>query len=338
MARLFQVARMARPAIPAWMALVARRLRRAGVALAFALAMALGAALLLSPCVAHAADSPPKKKQEPAKISISGYGFLGNRELKRILRTIELSGKKPERFDPGFVEDAALILTARIKRDGYLAPTLQIRLRLESGKTIEVRAADLLDNPLPRPMPITRAQFIVHKGVLYHYQTLRFEGLETVTEKEARNYFEESETLFVLKTARVYTPERLRHGLSSLSDVLDRQGYKDATVTSDMVRSDERTGAVSVHVKVVQGKKYIVRSVREEFFYGAATEPDSTRTVHPNKPYSRLWQQDFSLSLKTNQFKLGYPDTAVELSTIGQQERDRQVEMDLAAAVKSGRQ
>ena len=55
---------------------------------------------LAKPADAHSAQ-PPK----PAKLSISGYGLLGDRQLKRTLRTLELAGKKPEFFAPAFVED-----------------------------------------------------------------------------------------------------------------------------------------------------------------------------------------------------------------------------------------
>src|SRR5512141_1688337 len=73
---------------------------------------ALGlAVLLLCPELSPGAEAAaPGKKPKPAKHSVSGYGILGNRELKRILRTIELGGKKPAQFGPSFVEDAALIL------------------------------------------------------------------------------------------------------------------------------------------------------------------------------------------------------------------------------------
>ena len=278
----------------------------------------------------------PGKKPKPAKLSVSGYGILGNRELKRILRTIELGGKKPAQFGPSFVEDAALILTARIKRDGYLAPAITIRLRLQNNETIEARAAELIDNPLPRPLHIIRAHFIVHKGVLYHYAALRFEGLESVTEKEARSYFQGTETLFDLKSARIYTPDRLQHGLSSLTDVLDRQGYKDAKADADLVWSDKKTGAVGVHVRVVQGRKHTVESVREEVIEDRDPQPIWVGTVHPDKPYSRLWLQDFTLALKTNQFRLGYPDAKVDLKILKQTEAANEVRLDLLASVTTG--
>src|SRR5437879_10987695 len=90
--------------------------------------------LLLLPSLAPGADAPPDEpKTKPAQIKISGYGFLGNWQLKRILTALELGGKKPEFLDASFVEDAALILISRVKRDGYLRPKIFITLYLQNG-------------------------------------------------------------------------------------------------------------------------------------------------------------------------------------------------------------
>ena len=82
---------------------------------------------------AQAAPAPPPKPK-PAEINISGYGLLGNRELKRTLLTLELGGKKPEYLTPDFVEDATLILAARLRRDGYLNPSITVRLTVAGGE------------------------------------------------------------------------------------------------------------------------------------------------------------------------------------------------------------
>jgi outer membrane protein insertion porin family len=255
-------------------------------------------------------------KTKPAQLQISGYGLLGNRELKRILRTLELGGKKPEFFDPSMIEDAALILTSRIKRDGYLEPTISIRLRLADGGQVQVQASELLENPLPRSLRITRAQFKIHKGVLYYFRSLSFEGLKTVPDSQARSYFIETDTLFHTKHANIYTPERLDRGLASLTDIIDRQGYDEVKVKVDGLVRDDRSGAVSVRIRVEQGPKFIARSVEEEFLYGSDPTPTETKVVFPNRAYSRLWLQDFSLGLKTNQYHRGYPDVTVTIKTL----------------------
>ncbi len=293
--------------------------------------------LMLVVQLAGAAPSA-SPKPKPARISISGYGILGNRQLKRILTTVELGGKKPEHLGSSFVEDAAMILLARIKRDGYLEPSMSIHLTLDNGERLVVGAAEVAENPLPRPLRIKRVQFRIRKGILYHFSTLQFAGLESISEKQARAYFIETEMLLNMRSARIFTPERLRRGLASLTEALDRQGYQEATSEADTVVRDDKNGSVSVHITVRQGPRFFVRSVREEFYYGSSNAPQSSRTVFPHKPYSKLWQQDFVLTLKTNQYRLGYPDTAVEIEKVKREQQGRLEELDLLARVKSGEQ
>jgi translocation and assembly module TamB len=282
------------------------------------------------------AAAGPKEKITPAKLKVSGYGLIGNYELKRILRTLELSGKKPQYFGPAFIEDSALILSSRVKKDGYLKPQIQIRLQLRDGTWKTISAQDLAENPLPRSLLATRAEFRIRKGLLYHYQQLEFEGLKSMTDKQARSYFMETATLLHPKSARVYTPEKLKQGLSSLIDILERDGYGQATVETNRVTQDDKTGHVFVKIRVDQGPKSIVDSVRESFFYEKDTEPATNRIVTPRKPYSRVWAQDFSQALKTNLFHRGYPDTSVELTVTNQHSDGNLIHLDLEAAVKSG--
>jgi outer membrane protein assembly complex protein YaeT len=283
-------------------------------------------------------SAEPAKKEKPAKLSISGCGLLVNREIKRTIRTLELSGKKPPFFDASFVEDAALIVSARLRRDGYLEPSIAAHLRLDNGKQIDSISGDLIENPLPRDLRIVEVRFKVRRGRLFHFQELEFVGLESIPEKEARSYFIETDALFHPKSARVFTPERLRRGVSSLADLLDRQGYREAKVEVAHELRDERTGEVKVQVRVEQGPKFLVHSVREEFFYARAQEPERTNTVFPNKPYSRFWEQDFVQGLKTNEFHQGYPDTTVELRTLQRAPKDKQIAVDLLATIKAGSQ
>ncbi len=293
-------------------------------------------ALLVFPFISDAADKKPKSK--PAKLSISGYGFLGNHELKRIVRTIELSGKKPEFFAADFVEDTALIIAARVKRDGYLEPRIDIRLKLSDGQKIQTDANALLENPLPRHFRVIEARFLIHRGTLYYFKNLELRGLESIPEKQALSYFLETETLFHTKRSRLYTPERLRRGISSLVDLLDRQGYRDAQVTSKQLARDDKTGAMSIQVEVRQGTKYIVHSVHEEFSREGKAQPERTRTIFPNRPYSQLWLQDFILGIKTNEYPHGYPDTSVKVDTLASRPDGSQVQLDLQALVESGPQ
>ena len=281
------------------------------------------------------AETAQAAKPASAALHISGYGLLGNFELKRMLRTLELAGKKPEYFSASFVEDAALILASRVKRDGYLRPQIDIELRETGGGTIKVEAQRLIDNPLQRSLRITDARFHIRKGVLYYFKSLRFERLKAVPPKTARSYFFETESLFSTKHSRMYTPERLHQGLSSLADILERQGYQQAKAEASAVRQDDKTGAVAVTVRVEEGPKFIIRSIREEF---AGSQSNQNRTVTLNRPYSRVWLQDFTLGIKTNLYRQGFPDTTVEIQTLPASRPEDTTNKDLVAIVKSGPQ
>src|SRR5207253_5431977 len=121
---------------------------------------------------------------------------------------------------------------------GFLKPQITIQMEATDGKRLTVTGEELLENPLDRSLRLRQVHFRIRKGVLYHYQTLEFEGLESVREKEARSYFVETRGLLALKANRIYTPEKLRHGLSSLIDILDRQGYQQAKAEASGLKQD----------------------------------------------------------------------------------------------------
>ena len=294
--------------------------------------------LCLMPFWALAAKAPKPKEPKPAKVKVSGYGLLGNRMLKRVLLTVQEGKKRPEYLGATFIEDSASLLSARVKRQGYLEPSIAIRLTLSDGRHLDTTTAALAKNPLPRPLRARCAVFKIHKGVLYHYQKLEFTGLETISAKQARSFFMVTDTLFRPWHARIYTPERLDDGLSSLTSTLLRQGYQEVTARVEQLRRNDETGEVNVRIRVKQGSKFVVHSVKEEVFYPAMPEPAKTLTVYPNKPYSKFWAEDFSLSLKTNEYRQGYPDVRVELRTLQRQPEPGQVAMDLLAIVKTGPQ
>jgi outer membrane protein insertion porin family len=277
-------------------------------------------------------------KTKKAELKISGYGWFGNRALKRIIRTVELGKSRPEFFGPVFVEDAALIITSRVKRDGYLVPQITVALDLEDGSHLRVPAQDLLEDPLPRPLRIRKAEFKIRKGVLYHYKELTFEGLETIPEKQARAYFVQTGTLLRLKRNRIFTPQNLERSLANLTEVLERDGYQQAKANLLDLDREDKTGAVRVHIGLQQGPKTVVRSVRQEFYFGTAATPAEVRMAHPGHPYSKVWAQDFAHAIKTNYYHRGYPDTAVELRPLQQSQSNGVVQVDLLATVKTGMQ
>jgi len=290
---------------------------------------------VLLACVEPQRTFSTPKATKPAKLEVKGYGLLGNWRLKRMLRDVELGGKKPEFFAPTFIEDSALLLTSRVKEDGYRTPVIRISIELAGGEKLRVDSNELMESPLSPELRATAIIFSIEKGVLYHYRRLTVEGLTVLKEKEALSYFIEAEGLLNTKGMRVYTPQRLRQGLSSLTDALERRGYVQAQVTAAQEAMDPKSGAVDVRIQVREGPKFLVRSVREET---PQTNSSVSQVFSGPKPYSRFWVQDFAVQLKNVLYRKGYPDVTVDLKPDQGQTNANLVMLDMVATVNPGNQ
>jgi outer membrane protein insertion porin family len=279
--------------------------------------------------------SPALFAKEPkAKLKISGDGLLGDLELKRTILLLEDNGKKHRKtFDANFIEDASVIILSRLTEDGFLQPELTARVTLTNGQTRSFHWHQTFYANLPRPLEATHVEFDIHKGVFYYYKDIRFQGLQTVTEKTARSYFYESSPLVPSKRYRVYSPQRFKRSVSNLEDLFDRQGYRDAKVTPT-VATNTHTGEVSVSVKVEQGLRSVVRTVRQEIHREDSTNAQIV-VANLGHPYTTAWEQDFVQGIKTNLYHSGYPDTAVEMSVV-RNETNNVIYFDLLAKVTSG--
>lgn len=288
---------------------------------------------LLLPLAAKASETtnaPPK-----AKFKVSGYGFLGNFRLKRMLKALEIQKTGLEFFDANFMEDCSLILEAKLRQDGFLQPKITIRIVKEDGTHAQFVWNQT--EPLPRPLQARRVEFHIQKGVLFHYSQLEFPGLTALTPKKARSYFIETGGLVPLKVNRAYSPERLKRSVANLSEVMDRMGYQDAKVEVGKLDQDNHTGDVSVRIDVTQGAKFIVRSVRQEVFFHDTNEPPTdVRTNRLHHTFSTWWQQDYTQSLKTNYYSLGYPGTTVALKIERREPAGTNVLLDLLARIETG--
>jgi outer membrane protein assembly factor BamA len=279
------------------------------------------------------------KEKEPATLKVSGYGLLGNRQLKKSLQLLVEPGKKAESFDANFIEDAVLVLISRLNRDGYLKPVVTARLTMEDGRQLSYEWREpVRDEPLPRPLNVRKAEFQIDKGVLYYFGEVHFNGLTVVPDKTARSYFIETGTLIPFKRTRIFSPDRLERGLSSLNEVLNRQGYEGAAAAALQTNRNDQTGRVDLTIGVKEGLKSIVRSIRKEYFLEGIPDPQNVSTIQTNRPFSKLWLQDFIQELRATNYHLGYPDTTVEVSQLRHETVDEIIEVDLLAQVKSGPQ
>lgn len=290
-----------------------------------------------------AAESPTSETQEPsedvvpAELEISGYGWFGNAKLRNSLALLNEGGKLPELLSANYIEDAALILLSQAQSDGFLDAELSAKLTLDDGRELSFYWDDPIEEPLPRPLNVQKAEFKIHKGLLSYYEEIEFAGLEALTEAKAREFFIEAGPLLALKTTRIFTPQRLEQGLNNLKETLARRGYKNAIATPTELTRNRETGAVSVKIQVKQGQQFFVHSVTTEIYFEGSTEPQEIDLSFPDEPYSTIWQQEYAQKLRRKYLHLGYPDAQVEITVQDQEPTgDGTVAVDLLAVLRTG--
>ena len=291
-------------------------------------ALALG---LIQGSVAGAAET------NRAGFKISGYGPIGNRALSRVVRMLQPGERAPITYDPSFVEDAAVIIMGTVARDGFLRPKLTAEVTLDDGTRQTFEWTEPTRDPLPRPMAVKNVRFRIREGILYHYRTIKFEGLTVLPEKEALGYFVETGLLVPLKRSRVYTPGNLKKSRSNLQDVLERRGYRDARVEVSSVDEDHRSGNVDVTVKVAEGGQFMVMSVKAGVPQ-AGTESDQVSALQAdtNAVYSSAWVQSFRQGVQRSWYRRGFPDAAVELTVSTNSVITSTTRLDVVASVIPG--
>ncbi|MFO1498460.1 MAG: BamA/TamA family outer membrane protein [Verrucomicrobiota bacterium] len=289
---------------------------------------------LLFPAILGAAGP---EQATPATLRITGYGPIGNRKLKKNLQLLGESGKKPEYFDANFVEDAALVLVSRLHRDGFEKPSVQAELTLDDGRVLHFEWDKAVrDEPLPRPLRVRELHFHIEEGVLYYFGDIQVQAGSILAERQVRSYFVEIGPLIAFKRTRVYSPDRLARGLASLTEILNRRGHENAQVQAVEVALDDRTGRVNLVLAVRPGPRSIVRSIRHETFSRTNSEPDRVTLIATNRPFSKLWLQDYSQQIRATNFHRGYPDATVEITQLRRDQADDQIAIDLLAQEHSG--
>jgi outer membrane protein assembly complex protein YaeT len=284
----------------------------------------------------NAAPGAETNKIQHARLKITGFGPLGNRELKKTIRLMSGNKNPPEFYEANFVEDAALIIMSTLNRAGYLAPHISAALTLSDGQQQTFEWDQDIDTVLPGPLAIKRVRFRVRRGVRYYYRHLSIQGVKSLSRSEARAFFVETGFLVPLKSTRIYTPSRLESSIGDLTEALERKGFEKASVKVVHFERNNTNGAIRVEISVEEGLKTIVRVVTTEIYTGDDPTPRTSEAEEPQTAYSRLWVQNFVQGLRTNQYRKGFPDASVEVSTIRRETNATNVQVDLRAQVRSG--
>lgn len=289
--------------------------------------------VLATTCLAVGGEATQTNR---AELKVSGYGFLGDRQLKKMVETLRSQNQQPEFYDANFIEDAAFLLTSKLRRDGYLKPRIIAHLTVNDGKTSIFEWRDSEREPLPRPIYARKVHFKIYKSVLYHYASVEFQGLQSMPEKQARSFFVETGALVPLKRGRIYTPEKLKQSISNLRETLERRGFESNSVEVAHLSQDDRNGAVSVGIEVLEGPRSFVRSIQKEIYLDSTNQVHESTLIRTNVIHSQLWDQDFKQSIKTFYFHQGYPDIVVDLVKTNQSGHGNIIEVDLVAKIYMG--
>ena len=281
-------------------------------------------------------SKPPITNSSPAKLTISGFGWLGNRELRRSINLLQGTKKPPPFYDANFIDDAALILLSKLTRDGYLQPRLEATLTLTDHTVKKVEWDAEMKLVLPRPLTASKVRFRIRRGVRFYYDRLEIGGLASIPWHKATEFFMETDLLVPARSTRIYTPSRLDGSVHALREALARKGLVDAAVTVAHLERNERNGAVRVGIQVKEGLPTTVRSVRIEVEPSRNTAPGETVSVQPGQVFSPLWAQDFTHALRTNEYRRGFPDATAELSTLRRDVGATNIQVDLLARVRTG--
>ena len=110
------------------------------------------------------------------------------------------------------MEDAVLVIYAKLQREGYLYPQITANIVTEEGEAHQFTWVEPLREPLPRKLKAKRLAFEIHPGVLFYYDNILFGGLNALKVEEAAHFFIETDALIKMKRNRIYSPERLRSG------------------------------------------------------------------------------------------------------------------------------
>src|SRR5437016_3989093 len=100
----------------------------------------------------NSAHSAETNRTQRAKLKISGFGLLGNRELRKTIRLMSGTKTPPQFYAANFVEDAALIILSTLNREGYLAPRVTAALTLSDGSVQTFEWNKEVDTVLPGPL------------------------------------------------------------------------------------------------------------------------------------------------------------------------------------------
>lgn len=275
-------------------------------------------------------------KLKPPKLVIRGLGLLDNRKLRRLVLQTYPEDKSHQPFDENFVEDTFVIMRNQLSMDGFQEAVVAAELTLVDGDVIELEWDGKSDLEVPRPIAVREARFDADEGPLFHYDSFEIVGLTAVPPEQATGFFYQTDMLLRLDRNRRFSKSQLARSVANLREELVNLGYRDATVTVTHLEQDIDTGNVDAQITVEQGKLHLVKEVALTVMDETGLDVVSSETLRPGTPWTPHWQQDFTTSLRNQQYVKGRPDARARVQQVHSNEVGDQVFHELSAVVEPG--
>jgi outer membrane protein insertion porin family len=246
-------------------------------------------------------------------LSVSGMGWLTDRQLRRTLQLLLPSGNPDDPIQRQDIEDATFLLEGETNNRGFLSPSFHFVLSRSDGLPWHGTWQNgSFDTPLPPQSEKFQHMHIrIEKGILYHFEHLEIHGVDALP-GDLHLFFHTTGFLFNTESNRYYSVGRKNSGIRSIITELNRAGYLDARLVEDSTIIDDTTGAVSMTLTFEQGPRYWIREITVDIHDDAPSFYE-TKIEEPT-PYSNIYLQDYLQKLRVPYFSRGYPDIEVELA------------------------
>lgn len=291
------------------------------------------AALMLCAALSSCA-TPGAKGAAQATLSVSGTGWLRNRELSASLERL-LGEERGEVLRANAVEDAMFLLMSAVQAEGFLKAAIAVECVDAGGAKTAFTLDDTMTATVPLTMEARAVTFRVVPGVRYFVKEVKFTGLRSLDEKVARSFFAGDAALFAGKANRAHTPARLARALDGVHAELRQLGFAEAEVRASEVTVDDRTGAVLVSVAVTEGPRWHVSALRLEGAEGTGVTADGIGDF-AGKPWTDALQQNAVGEVKKALLGKGYADARVRAAREAGPPRDGRKDVTVILRVDAG--
>lgn len=245
-------------------------------------------------------------------LQIEGMGFFNNRSLKERLAFLQnLEPKEPAVLSATLIEDSAFLLIEQLKRDGHLNPTVRAKIT-NAGQFETAEWAAPYTTQLALDTTAETVLFTIDPGVLFHYESVHIEGVQSIEPDALQRYFIPGGVLIKTKQARVFTQENLNRRIDRVLRTLNDQGYRKAAVTAQTIDKNSESGAVTVQLAFDQGALHRIGNVVALIERDQASEK-RVINIPADTALTQEWERTQRSSFRAEAYEAGYPDAKVRL-------------------------